>query len=495
MNISPFFSFSRSGPRLCEFENCRQPVDFFLKYWDRDIEENILQQTNQYQIQKGRTGRHIILEELRGFLAVNMVMGYHVLPSYRHYWSTQPDLGLPLVASVMTKNRFVHILGNLHINDNITGPRNDDKLWKVRPLVTSLNNNFVKLYDIKKTQSVDESMILFKGRSCLKQYCPLKPIKRGFKMWEMADPDGYITKFDIYQGKGTGAMDGFGLGENVVLTLTKDLQSHNHEVYFDNFFTSLPLLQHLKEHGINACGTIRSNRKGLPIDLKKDKEMERGDVDCRVSSDGLLVVKWMDNRSVLVASNFHATNIMSVDRTQKDGSKKAFPCPIAIKDYNAFMGGVDKADMLAALYGLSRKSKKWWHRLFFGLVDRTVINAFIAYKNLLHDNDPLLTFIREVALGLIALSRPPRVGRPLSSPCPSPVPAIKKRRKGSYSVCNSLRLQNVGIHAVVYVKERGRCEVCTTNKIQSRPHSKCKFCNVFLCSNEKKNCFNEFHEI
>ena len=182
----------------------------------------------------------------------------------------------------------------------------------------------------------------------------------------MADTDGYITKFDIYQGKGTGTMDGFGLGENVVLTLTKDLQSHNHEVYFDNFFTSLPLLQHLKSHGINAFGTIRSNRKGLPIDLKNDKEMERGDVDYRISSDGLMVVKWMDYRSVLVVSNFHATNIMSVDRKEKDGSRKAVPCLIAIKDYNAFIRGVDKVAILAALYGLSRKSKKWWHRLFFG---------------------------------------------------------------------------------------------------------------------------------
>ncbi|KAK3737114.1 hypothetical protein RRG08_016420 [Elysia crispata] len=105
LNTSAPFQ-NAEGPRLCEFENCRQPVDFFLKYWDGDIEENILRETNQYQIQKGRTGQPIILEELRGFLAVNMVMGYHVLPSYRHYWSNQPDLGVPLLASVMTKKQI-----------------------------------------------------------------------------------------------------------------------------------------------------------------------------------------------------------------------------------------------------------------------------------------------------------------------------------------------------------------------------------------------------
>ena len=36
------------------------------------------------------------------------------------------------------------------------------------------------------------------------------------------------------------------------------------------------------------------------------------------------------------------------------------------------MGGVDKADMLCVLYGIGRKSRKWWHRIFFGLINRTI---------------------------------------------------------------------------------------------------------------------------
>ena len=36
------------------------------------------------------------------------------------------------------------------------------------------------------------------------------------------------------------------------------------------------------------------------------------------------------------------------------------------------MGGVDKAGMLCALHGIGRKSRKWWHRIFFGLIDRTI---------------------------------------------------------------------------------------------------------------------------
>ena len=43
-------------------------------------------------------------------------------------------------------------------------------------------------------------------------------------------------------------------------------------VFFDNFFTSPPLLVKLLEMGIYATGTVKANRKNIPF-LKHDKEM------------------------------------------------------------------------------------------------------------------------------------------------------------------------------------------------------------------------------
>ncbi|KAK3691254.1 hypothetical protein RRG08_031518 [Elysia crispata] len=242
-------------------------------------------------------------------------------------------------------------------------------------------------------------MILFKGRSCLKQYCPMKPIKRGFKMWVRADSDGYMSRFEVYQGKGTGTgREGFGLGESVVLNLCEDILGKGQKVFFDNYFTSLPILAHLRRNETWSCGTIRSNRKGLPAGLTDDKDLNRGDFDFRVSNDDITFFKWMDVKCVHVASN-HSTKSTVVNRTQKDGTRAEIQCPQAIFDYNVFMGGVDKADMLCGLYGVSRK------------------------------------------------------------------------------------------------KDRGSCEVCSSKGIQSRPHSKCHICDVFLCSNGNKNCFLDFHGI
>jgi hypothetical protein len=44
-------------------------------------------------------------------------------------------------------------------------------------------------------------MVRFKGRSSLKQYNPMKPVKREYKLWCRADMSGYIYECDVYQSK------------------------------------------------------------------------------------------------------------------------------------------------------------------------------------------------------------------------------------------------------------------------------------------------------
>ncbi len=156
----------------------------------------------------------------------------------------------------------------------------------------------------------------------------MKPIKRGYKLWVRADMDGYISKFDVYQGKAAEefTVEGldwstFGLGEQVIQTMTQDLAGKNHEVYFDNFFTSIPLMEYLKENGINAADTVWMNRKALPVGM--EEVLERGECDHRVSKDGVTMFKWQDSKPVFVVSNFQGTEISAVKRTQKEQDKNS----------------------------------------------------------------------------------------------------------------------------------------------------------------------------
>jgi len=49
-------------------------------------------------------------------------------------------------------------------------------------MIDILNNNFKEMWKPYKNQSVNESMIKFKGKSLIKQYLPAKPIKRDYKV-------------------------------------------------------------------------------------------------------------------------------------------------------------------------------------------------------------------------------------------------------------------------------------------------------------------------
>lgn len=114
------------------------------------------------------------------------------------------------------------------------------------------------MYTPSRHLAVNESMVAFKGRSSMKQFMPLKPIKRGFKVWALADSQsGFLLNFDVYTGKKTDGNVEYGLGENVVLSLTDAFRNKFYCIYFDNFFTSIPLISKLLNDGLFACGTFR----------------------------------------------------------------------------------------------------------------------------------------------------------------------------------------------------------------------------------------------
>lgn len=368
-------------------------------------------------------------------------------------------------------------------------------------MLDALNQSFSNSYDGTRELSIDESVVLFKGRNSMKEYNPMKPIKRGYKIWCIADMKGYMLNFDIYQGRNEvleKEFENYGLGERVVLSLSKKFWSKQRVIVFDNYFSSVSLMERLKAKGVLSCATIRQNRKGLPQNMTPDKNLRRGEYDHRVSDLGISFFKWNDNKVVSFISNYHGTEETDVERTQKDGSRKRVICPQVVKDYNKFMGGVDLADRYRVLYGTNRRSKMWWHRIFFALLDITFVNAYIIYCEMFGNGKiSLLEVRRSVALGLIAAKNlKSNKGKKRSLDIEQSGPSkINSRKKSGFSVFKDVRLGNLGAHWPIFTERRGRCELCSINKIQSKPTTMCSLCKVYLCLNEKKNCFLNYHEV
>ena len=87
----------------------------------------------------------------------------------------------PLFGHYMSKNRFLLILSNFHIVDN-DADHMLDKLFKVKPLLYMLQDNFAK-YKPERDLSFDEGTCPFKGRVHFRVYNPMKPNKFGIKLF------------------------------------------------------------------------------------------------------------------------------------------------------------------------------------------------------------------------------------------------------------------------------------------------------------------------
>ena len=110
------------------------------------------------------------VEGMRAFFGCHIYMGLCQLSDVKDYWSE--ELGQERVRNVFSRNRLTDILRYLNCNDNIAAvPRNDpdhDKLHKIRPVMNLLQQSFEQAWEPHQENSIDEGMIPFTGRSCIK---------------------------------------------------------------------------------------------------------------------------------------------------------------------------------------------------------------------------------------------------------------------------------------------------------------------------------------
>ena len=95
-----------------------------------------------------------------------------------------------------------------------------------------------------------------------------------------------------------------------------------------------------------------------------------------------MYTQWFDNRAVQISS-LHV-GIEPVKEVKRwDNKTKKFvevPCPAAVDEYNTNMGGVDLFDMLAAMYRVDHKSRKWYRRIFYWALNVACVNGWVLYR-------------------------------------------------------------------------------------------------------------------
>ncbi|CAF4878842.1 unnamed protein product [Pieris macdunnoughi] len=296
--------------------------------------------------------------------------------------------------------------------------------------------------------------------------------------------------FEIYSGaKDMDRLPGepdLGAVSNTVIRLLRPVPRHvNHIIYFDNFYTNIPLVHYLTNEGIYCLGTVQRNRLGKSCKLPEKREIMKSNVprgtyhENVASHEGLELsaTSWKDNKQANIQIS----------------------CPRVVKEYNAHMGGVDLMDSFIGRYRIRIKSRKWTTRLFYHLLDMTVINAWVLYKKVntrkgkLQKNImKLADFRTELADTLCRYqshSKNKR-GRPsTNSQQDNTVPSKKPRTGAQVLPPTDVRSDCIG-HEKIFMESRNKCKFSNCRKLTSWF---CKKCKVSLCDNKNNRCFALFH--
>jgi hypothetical protein len=249
-------------------------------------------------------------------------------------------------------------------------------------------------------------------------------------------------------------------------------EEKGHVLYIDNWFTSPAVIAALKQKGIRCCGSVRRNRRGMPIIPDAEvRALGRGQWIQRQKDDTSLAV-WKDQKVVwLLYNHCSPTESASLDRWGEAGNRITIGCPKAIRDYFYGARSVDVLSQLHYSYPTGRKAMRSWPRLAWWLLDMCIVNAFKLWSiGQMHPNQ--LDF--RIQLMHQLLEQQPDQRRPLQArPHPRGGDALVKD------------------HYLEQVDERRDCVVCSHRpEIRKRTQLVCHACQAHLCIGD---CFVHYH--
>lgn len=490
-------------------DNFEDPCSYFAQYIDDEFINLIVEKTNQSSVLRHGRCLNLTKDELYIYIGITFIMSSLNYPCLRMYWENRWRVAK--IADHMSRNRFTQLRNSIKIvyDDGIPQfEREKDKLWKVRPLIEQIRKGCVRQMK-NKSLSVDEMIMPFTGACGIKQYCPGKPNPVGLKAFVLANCDGLVCDFHVYQGNTTYAEYNnsiFGAGEKAVLTLADGLVP-GHNLYFDRYFTSEKLVDELNKRGIGCTGTVMKNRipRAVRSTLKEDKVLKRegrGSSQVLVRDDEKIsITKWYDNKPVVMMSSIEAKEVTDFCQRWCKSQKRYVTVerPRVIREYNSNMGGVDLADRLLAVCPNRYRTKKWTQRFFSHMLDLAVSNSWIQFKNdqirkdiPIKKRKQLRWFKLQLGEELIDLHDNNNNRAENSDTEEGNIDTTNTRRKRGKPTTplpsKKLRLKEAK-HMPICTEKQARCRQCHYNKSKIM----CNTCKIPLCLTMMRNCYLDFH--
>jgi len=102
-----------------------------------------------------------------------------------------------------------------------------------------------------------------------------------------------------------------------VLNLVDNLDQSVQVIAFDNFFTTVTLMEELLRRGFHAIGTVRPSRRGLPPMLKEKSKLNRGQHLYKIKNQ-IAAIKWQHKRPVtMLPTGYNPSETVQTQNEQR----------------------------------------------------------------------------------------------------------------------------------------------------------------------------------
>ncbi|XP_008553659.1 uncharacterized protein LOC103575593 [Microplitis demolitor] len=270
-------------------EKCNLPIKCWELFFDKQMIKDIVNFTNikllsqQPKFQRARDCATTDVTEIRALFGLLYLAGALKMSrvNLKDIWATDgtsPDY----FRCTMSFNRFNLLLRALRFDDVNTRKQRAslDKFAPIREVWKKFNTSCQDNYTPGQVLTVNDMMSAFRSRCSFKQYMPKKPDKYGLKTWALVDSESfYVTKMEMYLEKQQNKTNN--KPANVIKRIADSVLNTGRTLVMNNWFTSVPLIQELKNHyNTIVVGTVRKNKTELPPDLVVTKKKEQFTVVC-----------------------------------------------------------------------------------------------------------------------------------------------------------------------------------------------------------------------
>lgn len=362
----------RGGSKQFILSRIDDELDIFSELFGPNTLESIRNYTLAEANRQGIDDFTLTMDELQAFLGLAIIRGVTKGKNEPlcSFWNS--TYGPSIFRETISRTKYFLILKLLRFDSKDTreSRKANDKFAPIRDVWNTVMDNCQKCFFPFGSVTIDEQLFSCKSRCSFIQYMPQKPGKFGLKFWLICDTKtSYVLRAEPYTG--SDEQRELPLGEHVVMKLMQPYFQTGLNVTTDNFFTSLRVAQSLLQKDITIVGTLRSNRREIPVEMQMTKERLYSSKFAFSVDDDIMLTSYKAkrNKTVFLLSSAH-------DRAEVDDTTEKNK-PHAILSYNSEKGGVDTADQMLRSYSTKSASRRWPLAAFFNLLDIVCLNSYI----------------------------------------------------------------------------------------------------------------------